>query len=529
MLVDLRVRNLGVIADLELRLGPGMTAVSGETGAGKTLVVGAIDLLLGGRADASVVRTGAEEAVVEGRFVIGDDELVLRRVVPSNGRSKATINGEMVTVAVLAERGGEVVDLHGQHAHRSLLTPAAQRAALDRFAGIDRSEWRAAHAARVSAERALEALGGDERTRAREVDLLRFQVAEIAAAQLADPNEDEALALEQDALAEVTAHREAGQLAYAALVDDEGGLDALRAALAALQRRTPYAALAERLVNLLAEADDLTSELRRAADEIAEDPERLEAVRARRQLLVELRRKYGADLAEIMAFRASAEERLAGLEGHDDAVRAAEHQLGAARAAELAAAEAVAAARMKAAPKVAGSVQSHLAALALADARIAVEVGGDPPSDDVTFMLAANRGEQSLPLSKVASGGELARVMLALRLVLTDGPPTMVFDEVDAGVGGEAAIAVGRSLAALGRDRQVLVVTHLPQVAAFADQHVLISKEAVGKRTEASATALDAGERVRELSRMLAGRQESSAAQRHAQELLAEAERERAS
>lgn len=529
MLLDLRVRDLGVIVDLELSFGRGMTALTGETGAGKTLVVSAIELLRGAKADASLVRTGATEAIVEGRFLDGDDEVVLRRVVPVSGRSKTTINGEMTALADFAERAASLVDLHGQHAHQSLLSVAAQRGALDRFAGVDLTQWRAARTERVAAQHALEELGGDERARAREADLVRFQVSELDAAQLSDPDEDDALAAEEDLLAEVTAHREAGQSAYAALSDDDAGLDAFRAALSSLARRTPFSDLHDRLASVLADAEDLSSELGRVIETIAEDPERLAAIRARRQLLVELRRKYGATLADVMSFHAEAEARLAILDGHDAAVQQADRRLADALAAETAAAKAVATARQSAAPRVGDAVGEHLEALALKNASLTVAAEGEPPADDVTFLFSANKGEAPLPLAKVASGGELARVMLALRLVLSDGPPTMVFDEVDAGVGGEAAIAVGRSLASLGRDGQVFVVTHLPQVAAFADSHVLISKSELDARTEASATVLDSAGRVRELSRMLAGRQESAAAQKHAKELLAEAKKERAS
>jgi DNA repair protein RecN (Recombination protein N) len=469
MLVELAVRDLGVIEDLRLVLGAGMTAVTGETGAGKTLVVDAIELLVGGRADPTMVRSGADEAWVEGRFSVpGDDEdeVVLARAIPAEGRSRAYVNGRLATIATLAEWGDRLVDLHGQHAHQSLLSPAVQRAALDRFAGIDHGPLLAARAEVRQIDEQLAALGGDERARAREIDLLRFQVDELAAAEAR-----------------------------------------LRAAAA--------------------EVADLAGEIRGAGEGITDDPARLDAVRTRRQLLHDLRRKYGESLDEVLAFAAEAGARLAELEQHDR--RAAE--LDAARVTALsavaAAADAVARARRSAAPTLAETVQGHLAALAMPRARVQVAVEGDGPADDVGILLAANPGSPPLPLAKVASGGELARTMLALRLVLTAGPPTLVFDEVDAGIGGEAAVAVGRSLAALGAAQQVLVVTHLPQVAAFADAHVRVTKETGEDHTVAHVDVLDPAGRVVELSRMLSGQPSSRTARDHAEELLATAAQQR--
>ena len=528
MLVELRVRNLGVIADLELTLGHGMTAVTGETGAGKTLVVDAIELLVGGRAEPSMVRTGEAEAVVEGRFVTGETETVLRRVVPAQGRSRAYVDGAMATVAELAAIGESLVDLHGQHAHQSLLSATAQRDALDAFAGVDGAALRAARGA-VSAIRArLEELGGDPRERAREVDLLQFQVDEIEAAQLADPDEERALEASEDRLANAAALREAAALAYARLRDDDGAADGARAAIAALGHHDAFAGVRARLAGVLAELEDAADEVRTTGESIEDDPEALAQVRARRQLLVELRRKYGDTISEVMAFGVRASARLAELQGRDAELVALVEELDAATGAERAAAEAVAKLRRKAAAPAAAAIEAHLRQLALPRASLTVTVAGDAPADDVAFVFAANPGEQALPLRKVASGGELARVMLALRLVLTSGPPTMVFDEVDAGIGGESAVAVGQALAALGSDRQVLVVTHLPQVAAFADAQVQVVKQDAGERVVAAATSLDDADRVVELSRMLAGDPDSAAARKHARELLATARKRRA-
>jgi DNA repair protein RecN (Recombination protein N) len=299
------------------------------------------------------------------------------------------------------------------------------------------------------------------------------------------------------------------------------------AAIAAVAGRAPYAEHEVRLRALAAELADVAGELRATGEAIADDPERLEAVRSRRQLLHELRRKYGESLSDVLAFATDAGARLAELEQHGR--RAAE--LDAARVEATAAVDAAAAivarARRAAGPPLAEAVQGHLVTLAMPKARVEVGVDGADPADDVALRLAANPGTPPLPLAKVASGGELARTMLALRLVLTAGPPTLIFDEVDAGIGGEAAVAVGRSLAALGAAQQVLVVTHLPQVAAFAHAHVRVTKETGEDHTVARIEQLDEATRVAELSRMLSGQPESRTARDHAEELLATATRER--
>ncbi|MCU1461539.1 MAG: recN [Acidimicrobiales bacterium] len=532
MLTELAVRDLGVIAELSLVLGPGMTALTGETGAGKTLVVEAIELLMGGRADPVLVRPGADEAVVEGRFDIDGTEVVVRRVVSATGRSRAYLDGRLATAAEVASLGARLVDLHGQHAHQALLSARAQRAALDAFGSVDGAPLADARGILAAVDEALAALGGDERARAREIDLLRFQVAELDAAALAGADEDRALEAEQDRLADAVAHRDSGAAAHQLLIDDEGATDAIGAALSAIAGRGPFAELEARLRDVAAEVADVGAELRAVSEGIADDPERLDAVRARRQLLHELRRKYGATLADVLAFATDARTRLAELEQHDRRGAELDGERTVASAAVAKAERAVLAARRAAAPRLAGAVTAHLTALAMARGRLEVAVGDEPPGDDVTFLLTANAGEPALPLTKVASGGELARTMLALRLAvprLVGSAGTLVFDEVDAGVGGEAALAVGRALSALAGSsgHQVLVVTHLPQVAAFADEQVAVTKDERGGRTVAEARRLAGDERVVELSRMLSGQPESATARDHAEELLAVAQGER--
>lgn len=519
MLAELSIRNLGVIESLDLVLGPGMTALTGETGAGKTMVVEAIELLLGGRADPVLVRPGADEARVDGRF--GDD-LVLTRVVPANGRSRAYVNGTMAAVSALSEAGADLVDLHGQHVHQKLLAAPAQRAALDAFAGIDFTELDAARRRVREIDEALAVLGGDERARAREIDLLRFQVNELDAAGLSDADEDDRLRDEEDRLADAAAHREAAAAAVDALSGDGGASDALSNAIGLLQGRAVLGELHGRVLAALTEVSEAAHDLRTTAESLEDDPERLEAVRNRRQLLHELMRKYGDSLAEVLSFFAEASDRLAELEAHDQRAAALDAVRAAAVAAAATAEAAVRAARATAAPKLAAAVEARLRELAMPRAAFVVEVGEDGPGDRVSFLISANPGEPPLPLSKIASGGELARTMLAARLVLTAAPPTLVFDEVDAGIGGEAAVAVGRALSALAASSgsQVLVVTHLPQVAAFADQQVAVWKEEHKGRTVARARSLDEAGRVTELSRMLSGQPESETARDHAEELL---------
>ncbi len=524
MIAELVVRDLGVFAEVRLVLGPGLTALTGETGAGKSLVVGAIQLLLGARADASVVRAGAQEATIDGRFVDDDGaELVLSRVIPADGRSRAYVNGRPVTVAELAEQSTGLVELHGQHAHQQLLRADSQRGALDRFAGVDLGPLREIRAEIAAVDRALEALGGDERTRAREVDLLRYQLDELDAAGLDDPDEDVRLDEEEDVLGDAVAHQEAGQLATEILVGDDGSIDRLQTAVAALAGRAPFSEIETRLRSAVEEITEAAHDIRRLAEEIADDPEQLAAIRQRRQLLADLRRKYGETVAEVIDERERVRSRLDEIGQFD----ARAEELGRRRAAlvgqEATAAAAVAKARRAAAPVLAGGVQERLRSLAMPRAEVRVAVDGPDPADDVTFLLAANPGSPPQPVAKVASGGELSRTTLALRLELTAGPPSLVFDEVDAGIGGQAAWAVGEALAALAGRHQILVVTHLPQVAAFADTQVQVSKAAGASTTEARAVVLGPDERLDELSRMLSGQPDSDVGRDHATELLGRA------
>ena len=370
MLSELHIENLGVIERADLRLGQGLTALTGETGAGKTMLIEAIELLVGGRADATIVRTGASEARVDARILVdGADELVLSRVIPADGRSRAYVDGRPATVATLAELTDGVIDLHGQHAHQSLLNGVAQRAALDAFGSIDLAPLRAARARVTEIDAELAALGGDEKARAREVDLLRFQVNELDAAAVADAGEDEQLANEETLLADAVAHREAAQTAIEALRGDGGAAEALASALHALAHRQPFTPLTDRLAGVSAELDDIATDLRAQGEGIEEDPERLGAIRERRQLLKDLRRKYGDDLAEVMAYHAEAERRLGELEQYEQRAAELDQERMRALADERREAVVVGGRRREVAPLLAAAVEQRLRTLARSEER----------------------------------------------------------------------------------------------------------------------------------------------------------------
>lgn len=542
MLVELRVSQLGVIEDLTVVLRDGLTALTGETGAGKTLIVDAIQLLTGGPADASLVRPGAREALVEGRFSgLGgedDDETILSRVVPAGGRSRCYIDGRMVPVAQLAETGRRLVDIHGQHAHQSLLSPAVQRDALDSAGGIDTSEvdeWRR----QVRELKALQAgLGGDARARSRELDLLSYQLREIEDAAVEDPDEDRLLMEEEETLADAAGLVEAAGAAWQALAGDDGVVERLGSVVAATATRRPLSGLHGRLAGLQGELSEAAAEARGLAETVEGDPERLAWIGERRRVLTELRRKYGGSLSEVISYREELRRSVGELASHDERAAAVEADLARADKELTAARERLWKARRSAAPELSRAIEAELRQLAMPRARFEVEVGPDPGQESVTWLLGANPGEPLQPLARVASGGELARAMLASRLVVgrriagrsgradgPSGPSTLIFDEVDAGIGGEAATAVGRALGAIGGDHQVLVVTHLAQVAAFAGQHLAVTKEVEpagdgSERTVARARLVEGPDRVVELARMLSGRPDSDSARRHAEELL---------
>lgn len=519
MLLELRVSGLGVIEKASLVFKPGLIALTGETGVGKTLLIEAMNLLIGGRADPRLVRSGFDEAVVEGRFLINEEEVVLRRLVPRDGRSRAYVRGRLATASELNEEASQLVELHGQHAHQQLLKPYAQRLALDHFANVDVAPLLEANSDLEAVRTELANLGGDERSRAREIDLLRYQVDELNAAELENPMEDELLAAEQAVLADAEACREAAFEVLRLLDSDSPASNALATALSVVKDRKSLTEVMTRLSGLISEFSELASDVRTIVDGAVADPVRLEELGQRRHLFASLRRKYGQDLEAVIAYHKEAVERLLILQGYEARATELESQMLRNEVIRNEAASRVADERRNAAPALAKQIQDQLRQLAMPKAQVSISVDGSS-GEKVDILLGANSGSPLLPLTQVASGGELSRTMLALRLVLSDSPPTLVFDEVDSGVGGVTANAVSSALEEVALERQVLVVTHLAQVAASATQHMTVEKNDNGKTVVAEVRELDHEERVLELSRMLSGSPNSSKAREHALELL---------
>ena len=574
MLEEVRISGLGVIDDAVLELSAGFTALTGETGAGKTMVVTALGLLFGGRADPARVRPGAARAAVEGRLLVspevareveeagGDlDEhgtvLVLSRSVSAEGRSRAFAGGRSVPVSLLQVLADDLVAVHGQADQQQLLKPGRQRDALDRFGGSElavvMSDYRRTFARHRAAREELEALTLAERERAAEAQTLRLGLAEIeAAAPVA--GEDAALLAEDERLSNADALHAAAAAAHEALAGDPasssvGASDAATLlgmagrALDPVRSHDPVlAGLASRLSEAAYLLSDVAADLASYTESLDSDPARLAAVQERRATLGRLTRAYGgsypktADLAGVLDWAKRAGVRLAELEGDTDKITAlAEEEAELATQVGSLAAD-LTALRAAAAERFAVEVTDELTDLAMPHAALSVALSeldepGPYGADDVEIRLAAHPGAPPLPLHKGASGGELSRVMLAIEVVFAgaDPVPTFVFDEVDAGVGGRAAVEVGRRLARLARSSQVIAVTHLPQVAAFADNHLVVEKSDDGLVTASGVTRLDQPGRIRELSRMLAGLEDSEFGQAHAEELLAMAAHDRES
>lgn len=572
VLEEMRIRSLGVIEDAVVELSPGFTAVTGETGAGKTMVVTSLGLLLGGRADPALVRIGAKSAVVEGRIEVGaqapaavraeeagadldDGALLISRTVSAEGRSRAHVGGRSVPVGLLAELADDLVAVHGQTDQQGLLRPARQRQALDRYAGdavaVPLAKYTAAFRRRRAVAAELEELTARARERAQEADLLRFGLDEIAAAEPRS-GEDAELAAEAERLGHAESLASAAAVAHAALAgnpEDQEGVDATllvagaHRALEAVRAHDPaLSSLADRLGEVSILMSDVAGELASYADGLDADPLRLAAVEERRAALTQLTRKYGDDITAVLAWAEEGYARLEELDGDDERIGelTAERDALHSELGELA--QALTDARAEAAERFAAAVTAELAELAMPHARVSVEIRqieavdevdgiqvagrsvqfGSSGADEVELLLAPHPGAQPRPIAKGASGGELSRVMLAVEVVFagSDPVPTYLFDEVDAGVGGKAAVEVGRRLARLARSAQVVVVTHLPQVAAFADRQLLVEKTNDGSVTRSGVTVLEGEERVRELSRMLAGQEDSETARAHAEELL---------
>lgn len=548
MLHELRVENLLLIERAELRLTAGLNVLTGETGAGKTVLAHALDLLLGGKARTGIVRPGAAEAYVEGVFDLPDalrerlgdrlpedaEDLVLARRVSAEGRTRAYVGGRSANVAELQEIAAGMISFYGQHEHRKLTVAAAQLDLLDAACGPEHLARRDAFAAVHARARALEARLAELRDRAgareRELDLLQFELAEIEAAA-PDAAEEAELLASRDRLRHVEALRLAAHAAADALAPEDGDgaaslLGGGAAAIDAVSGVDPALdALSERVRALGYEAADLSGELRRYLEGLDADPQALEAAEERLTVLDRLKRKHGGTIEAVLEHAATCRARRDELQGAEDALEESAAELEAARAELEARAAELRATREAVAEPFAAAVRERLAALAMEAARFEVAVtpreATATGADVVEFLIAANPGVPAGPLREIASGGELSRVMLAIMGVANDGSgATLVFDEVDAGIGGVTARAVGEQLRALGHGRQVVCITHLPQIASLAARHFSIEKDVSVEPAVTTVRTLEHREVVGELVRMLGAEADDVAARRHAKELL---------
>jgi DNA repair protein RecN (Recombination protein N) len=552
MLELLRVRAFAIIDELEVHFAPGFNALTGETGAGKTILVDALHLVLGGRALSDSVRTGAEEAEVQALFRPRDAEacdarlaalglpaagaeLVVRRTVQREGRSRAFINGALATASQLQQATRGLLDISGQHEHVGLLDAALHLDLLDAHAALGplRGEYAEAFAALAEGERARAQLDSDESARAEKADWLRYQLDELVKAD-PQPGEDEKLAQERRVLA-------AAEKLRAGAVETEGWLSEAGAARAARRLEEMAAidpalsALAQSVRGAAAEISEAARELGRYASRTGGDPRRLEDIEERLEVLRKLARKHGGSLQSALQRREQMKAELLALENHDEELsrRTAEVQKLAAKARALA--EQLSQKRRSAAAGFSQSVAAELRALGMARSELAVRfseasdgaVAGLGPRglETAELLLSPNPGEELRPLARIASGGELSRVLLAVKRVLAESDPVdaYLFDEVDAGIGGATADAVGRALAAVARGRQVICITHLPQIAVFAGRHLTVEKEIAKGRTFSRIAAVEGDDRVRELARLLSGKP-TEVALEHARELLASAQ-----
>ena len=554
MLHELDIANYAVVERIRVPFRAGLNVLTGETGSGKSIVVGSLALLLGARASVDLVRSGASKARVSGRFDppsdrgtaerlarsgidLDGDELILERQVLATGKSRAYVNGTPVTVALLRELAPHIGDIHGQHEQQTLLSPALQLRLLDSYAGCEPAAraLRAVHRHWRDSEESLRRLQGSVQERLRRIDLLRYQLAEIRDAEPV-AGEDQDLERELDVLANVGDLRQCGFEAYGALYDSSSSATSqLKAAAVALfagpATNERFGAFADRLDEARSAVDDVAFELRAYLERLEADPRRLEAVDGRLDVLRKLKRKYGPSLDDVLAFATRCEVELAALDRRDREVERLEAEVAGAAEEFCRRAGELTQARREAAASLSGRAAEELRDLALANSRfeIAMERLPSPSAqgvDRVSFLFSANPGQPRRPLRQVASGGELSRVALAVKTCLepeaAGGPfrRTLVFDEIDSGVGGRVAESIGRRLKGLSAGSQVLCVTHLPQIACFADAHFHVSKFQDGERTAANVAELSRTERTEEIARMLSGTELSSAALENARQLL---------
>ena len=540
MLLELRVQNLLLIESAELRLGPGLNVITGETGAGKTVLAHALDLLLGGKPRPGIVRPGAEEAYVEGAFETDDgEEIVLGRRVSASGRSRAFMQGRTATIDDLRELGGRFLAFYGQHEHRRLTVSSAQLEVLDAFCGPAQLDTRAQFAAAHARVRALRSELADLRGRAgnreRDLDLLVFEIGEIEALA-PDESEKAQLVADRDRLRHLEGLRAAsagGAEAIAPEADAPGAApllaEAERLAAAVAGVDAELDGFAVRLSALRVEAEDLAGELRRYELGLDAEPGRLEQVEERLDAYDRLERKHGGSVAAVLEHLERCRAERERLENAEVSIDGVERALAEAEREEVALAGALSEARRKAAPALAERVRAELAELAMPDALFEVQLHerdelATTGAEQVEFLIGPNPGVPAAPVRDTASGGELSRVMLALMSVAsTGGPKTLVFDEVDAGVGGQTARAVGDRLRTLADGRQVVCITHLPQIASLAQRHFRIEKEAAGDLARTTVARLEDALVLDELCRMLGADSDDAGARKHAEELLAAA------
>jgi DNA repair protein RecN (Recombination protein N) len=546
----LRIKNLAIVEDVELELGEGLTVITGETGAGKSILVDALALLAGGRGDSELIREGAERLTVAGEFdgngavralltqagLPESDPLLLRRELAGDGRGRAFVEDEPAAVRTLARIGEFLVAIHGQNAELELTAAGAPLELLDAFARseAERAEVAAAADGWKTARETLAALQESRREREKRLEMLEFQIREIEAVAPVEADETE-LPAERERLLHADRIRQAGEAALRALSEDEGSAadrlgEAARAfaELAAIDPRD--AAYRDEAEELKRRIRDLAAAARDAARSIEADPERLTALETRLEQVARLKRKYGGPVSELLRRAEALRAEAADLTDIEEALDRRRREETAARRAYASAASALSSRRREAAPRFSSAVEKELRGLALETARLRVsleELPGDEPraagAETAVFLFAPNPGEPEKALERIASGGELSRVQLAIRTVAAarEGRGrTLIFDEVDAGIGGRVAEVVGKKLRALARSDQVLCVTHVPQIAALADRHFLAEKRGVRGRTVASVRRLEGKERIAEIARMLAGKEVPETALRHARTLL---------
>lgn len=515
--------NLGVIEEVEIDLPGGLIALTGETGAGKTMIVSAIELLLGSKATPEMIREGEESAEVTGLFTDGDSEVVLRREISRSGRSKAYIDGKLVSAAEISEVCQTMVELFSQNLSTSLSKAQTQLDLIDSFAMVDTRELKGLLTSQKEIKGRLDELVRTESLRLQRLDMLRFQLEEIGRILPVDPDEDRGVEAEIAILSRVDEVKRAASLGLEAISSDRGagsGRDLIAGSLHWLSSEGAFSKVVERIRSVVVELDDIASELGDFLLGLDEDPERLDALRRRLVLINELKRKYGPSLADVVSHYEGTVAELAELENFDASRDSLLDRLSAIEESLAKEQSSVRSARSDSAAAVSQKVEEYLQELRLPNARFRVDLSSAPDGSPVSFMFSANPGMVPQLLARVASGGEMSRVMLSVCLVAARLAATMVFDEIDAGIGGETALHVGRALSRLSKDRQVIVVTHLPQVAAFADSQFVVEKEIGSGRAETSVRPIVASARVSEIARMLSGQAASEAAMRHAAELL---------